>query len=125
MLALLVGAGARVWIEPLYIAPDVAPLGRLWAVIARDVDSPLAVLDSCIAFYPDWFNDCSALTDVREQLSDRDVLDFAGPPAAVPPAWQALRRQARDRFLELAIAEASFTPWAAPPQALLDESEGS
>ncbi|MCZ7681351.1 MAG: hypothetical protein M5U28_22195 [Sandaracinaceae bacterium] len=52
ILALLVGAGARVWIEPLYIAPDVAPLGRLWAVTAPDVASPLAVLDSCIAFYP-------------------------------------------------------------------------
>ncbi|MCZ7681350.1 MAG: hypothetical protein M5U28_22190 [Sandaracinaceae bacterium] len=53
------------------------------------------------------------------------MLDFVGPPAAVPAAWQALRRQARDRFLELVIAEASFTPWAVEPQALLDEPEGS
>lgn len=125
VLVLLVGTASRVWIEPLYIAPDVAPLGHLWAVVAADAADPVVVLDSCIAFFPEWFAPCPTLARVREQMQDLDVLDLTGAPRALPAGWAALRHEACDRFRELIVVEASLVPWAGDPYSSLDASGGS
>lgn len=123
VLVLLVGTASRVWIEPLYIAPDVAPLGRVWAVVAADAGDPLVVLDSCIAFFPDWFAPCPTLERVRERMRDQDVLDLSRAPHALPDGWAPLRLEARERFRELIIVEASLAPWTGDPYSSLASGE--
>ena len=110
----LVGEGARQWLEPHYFDPAIKPIGRLGSIVPAAPDHPDALLDACIAFCPRHFARCPTLAAVESALQDAERLDFDLDPQGVPAEWAQLREEARSTFGELSIWQAEFQPLPAP-----------
>jgi hypothetical protein len=107
---ILVGDADRQWLEPIYLKTSIGPIGRLRVIVPAGPDDPDALLDACIAFYPEHFRSCPSLTEVQAALEDQDSLDFHLRPQAIPSAWVRLRKEARSPFAALKIWEANLVP---------------
>jgi len=107
VLQIWVGEGNRQWFEAHYFDDSVKPMGTITTVIPEGPDAPSALLDACLAFYPDHFSDCPSLKKVISQLKSADTIDFDGQ-ANVPADWPKLRGEAYDRFRELNIFDAQL-----------------
>ncbi len=77
--------------QPLYAAGAGAPLGRLQTVTTA-TRHPDALLDACLAFFPEVFAECAALALVRQAVGEAEQLDLSG---RLPVGWQALRGEGR------------------------------
>lgn len=77
--------------QPMVPAGGGAPLGRL-ATVTTAAGHPDALLDACLAFYPEVFAQCSALALVRQVIGDVDHLDLSD---RLPVGWQALRAEGK------------------------------
>lgn len=67
-------------------------------------DDGNALIDACIAFYPDFFADCPSLAVVRNAVKDARMLDFC-LGKKIPKEWAVLREEARARFGQLLVVE--------------------
>lgn len=110
-----VGEGNRQWFEPHYIDQSIKPIGSIKAVIPNGPDDPISVLDACIVFYPQHFQECPSLAEAVFLLgNDKTHLDFNLDPLNIPVAWKKLRKEAMHYFKSLQIFEAVFVPFDLP-----------
>ncbi len=104
------GEGNRQWLEARYFNEKLKPLANLRTLIPESPNHPDALLDACIAFFPDYFKDCALLLAVCEKLGDQECLDFNQGKEQIPKAWKKLREQARPLFRDLVVFEAVLEP---------------
>ncbi|HOU54613.1 MAG TPA: hypothetical protein PLQ97_11850 [Myxococcota bacterium] len=109
-LLVLVGDGNRQWLEPQYVAPSLGPIGRLRVLIPEGPNHPDALLDACLAFFPEPFRECPSFREVEAALQDQDYLDFDLKPHRIPKAWFRLREEAKPHFANLWIWKADLVP---------------
>lgn len=107
---ILVGDGSRQWWEPRYLAGGLEGLGRVKVMVPAGPDSPDALLDACLLFFPAFFEKCSLLRSVEKELGATEQVDFDLKPEAVPKDWPALRREAQPLFAGLCIYVARLEP---------------
>ena len=105
-----VGGGERQWLEPHYEDTSIRPLGSVRKIIPDRPDSPDALIDACIAFFPRHFKQCSSLAAVRGQLQTAECLNFYSGKDEIPKQWAQLREEARRFFKKLTIFEAVLSP---------------
>jgi len=114
---ILVGDADRQWLEPHYFDPSVRPLGRVRALVPNEPDHPDALLDACIAFFPQKFRTCPSFTKLDAAMKDVTFLDFHLGSEEIPEAWAALREEARPIFASLDIWQAELVPYQHPETA--------
>ncbi len=100
---ILVGEGNRQWLEAHYFDPEIQPLGQVRTIIPAGPDHPDALLDACIAFFPQHFAACPSLPEVRAKLKEVSSLDFDRGRSDIPYTWRDLREEARRLFRKLNI----------------------
>lgn len=100
---ILVGNADRQWLEPRYLEGPRCPLAQLKAVIPQAPHHPDLLLDACIAFRPDMFEDCPSLAAVASLLGSVERLDLDQGPRRVREAWNRLREEARGPFRALCL----------------------
>jgi hypothetical protein len=64
---------------------------------------PNALLDACIAFYPEHFSECPSFAAVAGRLGGVTCLDFDLGHKDIPTEWEHLRGEARHAFAKLVI----------------------
>lgn len=109
-LQILVGTSSQEWLEPHYFDPSLKPLGQIKSLIPAGPDSPHALIDACLAFFPDYFERCPSMAQVRKESKDLSHLDFHLGAEKIPPSWQQLRSEAQSLFQELGVWEAMLVP---------------
>ena len=107
---ILVGHSDRMWFEPRYFDRDIWPIGRIQVTIPAGPEDPNALIDACLAFYPDYFSTCEALWIVQRELADWHRLDFDADAKNIPPEWDELRDQARPLFEQMHIWHGKLAP---------------
>lgn len=107
---ILVGDGDRRWLEPHYFECSIKPLANVRTIVPAGPDDPDALLDACIAFYPQHFKGCPSLAGVESALASTDRLDFDAPGKRIPATWPKLREEARPLFAKLNIWQANLVP---------------
>jgi len=95
-------ANDRWTFRPMYPAGAGAPPGRL-ASVTTAAGHPDALLDACLAFYPETFSRCASLALVQQAVGEAEYLDLSERP---PVGWQALRTEARDVLMGAAVRTA-------------------
>ena len=90
------------------IRPDrrIRPMGRINVIIPAGPDHPDALIDACLAFFPEYFESCPSLAQVAEGLANARRIDFDRD--GEPTGWAQLRDEARPLFKEMIIYEASL-----------------
>jgi len=88
--------------QPLYAAGAGAPLGRLQR-LTTTAQHPDALLDACLAFFPDVFAGCAALALVRQVVGEAEELDLSG---RLPVGWVALRGEGKAVMMGAAVKTA-------------------
>jgi integrase len=58
LFQVLVGTAEREWFEPHYFKRSLKPLGQIRDIVPEKPNSPNALIDACIAFYPRHFENC-------------------------------------------------------------------
>ena len=111
-LQIFVGNADRQWLEPHYVDTKIRPLGSIRAIVPARPDHVESLLDACLAFYPDHFNDCPSLAEVRRAGETLTRLDFHLDRDKVPMLWPRLREEARGLMSGLSI-------WVAEPKELV------
>ena len=109
-LLILVGNADRQWIEPHYFDQSITPIGKLRSIVPTAPNHPDALLDACIAFYPQHFETCPSLSEVVTDLGSVERLDFHMGSEEIPPVWNKLREEARPRFAKMNIWRADLMP---------------
>ena len=107
---ILVGNADRQWLEPHYYDQSIKPLGNIRMIIPAGPNHPNALLDACIAFYPQHFRFCPSFAEVESTLGETSRLDFDTATEDIPLAWNKLREEARPLFAEMNIWGADFVP---------------
>jgi hypothetical protein len=108
LLQILVGDADRQWLEAHYFDPRIRPIGNIKSVVPEGPDHPNALIDACLAFYPEAFAQCPSMTEVKSKLARAEQLDFHLGKNKIPQAWHRLRIEARGRFAKLHIFEAKL-----------------
>jgi len=86
---------------------QIRPMGRIRVIIPAGPDHPNALIDACIAFYPQHFESCPSLAAVAEKLKGKRHIDFHLD--GEPEGWRQLREEARPLFEQLIIYAAELT----------------
>jgi hypothetical protein len=110
LLQIWVGDADRQWLKGHYFSDEIKPLGRIKSIVPQAPDDPDALLDACLAFYPDFFNKAPSLAGVREQARELEHLDFNLGTSSIPEGWSRLREEARPLFKDMVIFEADLRP---------------
>ena len=105
-IQILVGDGGRQWLEVRYFSRDIRPMGKVKVIIPAGPNHPDALIDACLAFFPEYFESCSSLTRVVETLRNRSRIDF--DLNGEPSGWAQLREEAKPLFKNLVIYEAEL-----------------
>ena len=108
-LEIRVGEGNRRWLEVKYFEAAIKPFGDIQTIVPNGPDSPDALIDACLAFWPEHFADCPAFPSVKASVAGMTGLDFTDPKS-IPTEWSALREQARPYFDQLNIWVADLKP---------------
>jgi len=108
LMQILVGTSGHQWLEPRYFDESMGPLGQIRVVIPEQPDHPHALIDACIAFFPDYFRACPLLNAVEQEVRDACELDFRSDRTSIPEHWPYLRKQALPIFRELHIFEGAL-----------------
>lgn len=97
--------GNRTSMHVLYIDKKVKPISNINVVVVMAPDDPYLLMDSVIAFYPEYFRNCASLTKVKDQLKNITFLDLQ---LNKPDGWERLREEAFPYFKKLRINTATF-----------------
>lgn len=103
-----VGDGDRQWLEAHYVDKTIRRLGAVRTLIPEGPDHPNALIDACLAFYPEHFRSCPTLAAVKKPLAGISTLDFDMGKVCVPREWPKLRREAWPFYRTLNIFEADL-----------------
>ncbi len=106
LFQILVGDAGRQWLEVHYFKRSVKPLGKITKIIPKGPNHPEALLDACIAFFPDHFHSCLSLPYMRMLLATEKCIDF--DVQGEPLGWNKLRQEALPLFKQLSIWEATL-----------------
>ena len=98
---ILVGDANRQWLEVQYFNKDIRPIGRVRVIIPKGPDHPDALIDACLAFFPEYFESCPSLAQVVEALGNVPRIDFHLD--GEPSGWAQLRKEAKPLFKYLVI----------------------
>lgn len=101
---IFVGEANRQWLEVRYFEKGIKPLAGITRIIPKGPDDPDALLDACIAFYPEHFYTCPSMPVVLAELKPTELLDFH--VGNIPQSWPKLRSEARSLFAKLHIWKA-------------------
>jgi hypothetical protein len=107
---ILVGTSDREWLEPHYFDKSIKPLGQIRVLIPESYNSPNALIDACLAFYPKHFESCPSMSQVKEEAENLKRLDFHLGVDDIPKSWDKLRGEAQPLFESLNIWEAELAP---------------
>ncbi len=113
-LQIWVGDADRQWLEPHYVDRSIKPLGTIRSLVPARPDDPEALLDACIAFFPEHFKRCPSLSGVASELEGVTQMDFDLGIDRIPKIWPQLRIEARPEFKRLNIYEAELQPYIMP-----------
>ena len=108
-LQIWVGDADRQWWEAHHCDRSIRPMGQLNVIVPKSPDHPHALIDSCLAFFPDYFAQCASLISVRAELGNQTQLDFNAHPEQIPSQWNELRTEAATLFSQLHIFAANLT----------------
>ena len=97
--------GNRVSLRVFFLDDKIRPISKIRTVVPESPESPYALLDASIAFYPQFFKDCASLMNVKEQLKNTTFLDL---DRNMPEGWKNLRKEAFPYFKKLRINTATF-----------------
>ena len=103
---ILVGDADRQWLEVRYFNRDIRPIGKVRVIIPKGPDHPDALIDACLAFFPEYFESCPSLVQVVEALGNVPRIDFHLD--GEPSGWSQLREEARPLFKYLVIYKAEL-----------------
>ena len=103
---ILVGDGGRQWLEVRYFNKDIGSMGEIEVIVPAGPDHPDALIDACLAFFPEYFESCPSLTQVVEALGSVSRIDF--DLDGEPSGWAQLREEAKSPFKHLIIYEAKL-----------------
>ena len=81
-------------------------MGRVKVIIPAGPDHPNALIDACLAFFPEYFESCPSLTQVNEALGNVSKIDFHLD--GEPSGWAQLREEAKPLFKYLVIYKAEL-----------------
>ena len=81
-------------------------MGRVNVIIPVGPDHPDALIDACLAFFPEYFESCLSLAQVAEGLANARRIDF--DLDGEPTGWAQLREEARPLFKKMIIYEATL-----------------
>lgn len=104
---ILQGEGEKRWYEAKYDEEKIKRLGNISSVIPVDRDDPNSILDACIAFAPNLFENCPSLKSVEQEVQDINMLDFS-TGEHVPESWNKLRNEAKKDLKNIHIYEADI-----------------
>ncbi len=110
LFQILVGTSDREWLEPHYFDKSVKPLGQIRVIVPEKPNSPNALIDACLAFYPKHFESCPSMSRVKEEAESLKRLDFHLGVKEIPESWSKLRSEAQSSFESLNIWEAELVP---------------
>jgi hypothetical protein len=91
--------------QVFYIDKKVKPISKISVVVVMTPGDPYLLMDSVIAFYPEYFRNCASLTKVKDQLKNITFLDLQ---LNKPDGWERLREEAFPYFKKLRINTATF-----------------
>ena len=94
---LLVAEGGRQWVEAKYITSKLKPIGNIKTMIPPQPIGFNELLDACLVFCPDLFNDCPSMKLLREKMNGIDRIDF-DHEISIPEEWDSLREEALPIF---------------------------
>ena len=97
--------GNRVSLQVFFLDDKIRPISKIRIVVPDSPESPYALLDASIAFYPQFFKDCAYLMNVKEQLKNTTFLEL---DLNMPEGWKNLRKEAFSYFKKLRINTATF-----------------
>lgn len=104
-LLILQQEGDRTSMQAFHMDESVNPESNIRTVVPVSPDNPYMLLDSVLAFYPEYFRNCASLTKVKGQLKDVTFLDLQ---LNKPDGWDILREEAFPYFKRLRINTAIF-----------------
>jgi hypothetical protein len=102
---MLRGENERVTMNVFYIDKGLEQMSKIRTVVFDSPDDPNMLLDSAIAFYPEFFKNCSTFSKLKDQLKDASPLDLN---LNMPEGWRELREEALPYFRKLRINSAIF-----------------
>ena len=97
--------GNRISLQVFFLDDKIKPISKIRTVVPESPESPYALLDASIAFYPQFFKDCASLMNVKEQLKNTTLLDL---DLNMPEGWKNLWKEAFPYFKKLRINTATF-----------------
>ena len=92
---ILQGEGERRWLEPHYFDKTITPIGKIKVIIPESPELKDAIIDTCVAFAPKFFEKCPTLEQVKKECSTITRLDFNLSKEKIPDSWYVLREEAR------------------------------
>ena len=104
-LLILQHANNRIAMQAFYLDENVKPISNIRTVVPESPKSPYMLLDSAIAFYPEFFRKCTFLSKLKKELKNVDFLDL---DLNMPEGWKNLRKEALPYFKKLRINSATF-----------------
>jgi hypothetical protein len=104
-LIILVGDGNRQWLEARIFNPEIRPLGEMKSIIPNGPNDPDSLLDTLIAFFPSYFEDCPTMAQVRKEMEGVQLMDF-DLKKGIPESWEQLRNEVRELVKDLPVYEA-------------------
>ena len=104
-LLILQQEGNRTSLQVFYLDENVKPISSIRTLVPESPEDPYMLLDSVIAFYPEFFKECTSLSKVKKQLKDIRFLDLQ---LDMPNGWKELREEALPYFQKLRINSATF-----------------
>lgn len=108
LFQILIGDADRQWAEAHYFDKSIKPLGKIKTIIPEKPNDKYMLLDACITFFPNHFENCPTLEKIRKKLSTVDRLDFNVGKDKIPGEWEQLRKEALPFFKRLNIFEAKL-----------------
>lgn len=105
---ILVGDADRQWLEAHYFDASITPLGKIKTLIPEQPNYLPALVDACIAFFPQHFQACPTLPVVEKELQNTVRLDFDRNRKSIPAHWHELREEAMPWFRDLRICAATL-----------------
>ncbi len=94
---LLVAEGGRQWVEAKYLTSKLKPMGSIKTMIPPQPIGFNELLDACLVFCPQLFNDCPSMKLLQEKMKDIDCIDF-DHEISIPEEWESLREEALPIF---------------------------
>ncbi|MFG1545891.1 MAG: hypothetical protein AAE976_05255 [Thermoplasmataceae archaeon] len=97
--------GDRPSLQAFYLDEYAKPISNVRTVVPEYPESPYMLMDSVIAFYPEFFSECTSISRVENRLKEVRFLDLQFD---MPNGWKELRDEVLPYFKKLRINSASF-----------------